>query len=299
MASRLPYRFISDVFGCRHFDKTRGALMYTDLLKASSVERLIGLIQSRYGLGLEVNFLSEPVMPNEGGSYFFNQGTLKVPLQMHEHYFGTAILKNASNLSDFDKSSLTNLIKMVLEPELYHHHLKMKAEQTTIDMGSLDNVEFMFPRNDEFFEEDVIETDAALFEGPTSLVSKVAHEAHDIRENWAFLPWNQIQDQVKGPGDIINLGASTIFVEEITDLSLNTQQMIRFCLQKAPKDDQPKPFFVFGSRFSFNEITQIQHMDQELCEFLKSRCLNLNRVPQGRQQMVQTLELFLEKAFEV
>lgn len=273
--------------------------MYTDLLKASSVERLLGLIQSRYGLGLEVNFLSEPVMPDQGGSFFFKDRIMKIPLLSDGTYFGTAILRDADRISELERPGVADLIKMVLEPELQQHYLRIQKERSELDMGSLDNVEFMFPTNAEFFEEDLIETDAAMYEGPLDLIIKAAHETHEIRENWAFLPWDQIADQVKGPGDILQLGSSTIFVEELSELSVNQQRMILFCLEKAPKDDQPKPFFVFGSRFSYNELCKMTETDKELMKFLKSRCLNLARVPQGRQQMIQTLELFLEKAFEV
>lgn len=78
------------------------------ILKSESVVRLKDLLRSRYHKDLKIDWIKSISTLDMGdGCHQIENGTLHIPIQVHQHFFAMAVIENIHNLSNEDHLLIT------------------------------------------------------------------------------------------------------------------------------------------------------------------------------------------------
>lgn len=259
--------------------------MLAEVLETSSVQRLRGILKSRYGKGLKVNFMVDATSIDlTAQSPCFKQGDLRIPIIANGKFFATAIVPNSTNLSAESVTQVSELVQLVLAPALLDWHLKqneLNATPANNDEGS------PFPGMP-------INAPGFLLESKSKqMISKVAIQIHEITERWASLRYADIKATLLNIQDIKELGALTIVIEDIHSLSTQEQALIAEYMVQA--DLKTEPLFLIGTSMPFHELLAKGQMITAFAKLLQDNRLELDRLPQNFKLLKESLELVLDR----
>ena len=210
----------------------------------TSMLRLEALLQGRYGKGLVLRQIVDAEKIRQidcwGGEFALIEGDLHIPLRMNDNVLGTAVIPKATDLSIRSQGDIAELVKLVLEPQLYNKHLETKfvnLEQMLKNETHL--AEVLNGQN--FFNEssfEIIETEenhdrqelltsfVHLSSRNSELQLKAANVIHEITGNWAFLPFADVADQIHEINDLMDMGSVTLFIKDIEALTRPQQILV-------------------------------------------------------------------------
>lgn len=122
--------------------------MLKNIVESATVEKLKGIISHRYGKGLSIQCMQEASDIDMGEESVFMKGhSLHIPIQVNEKYFATAVIKEASSLSQSDQMAVAYMVRMVLEPEFYNWYLAQAANNSQ-NIEQEENVVSIFTPHD-------------------------------------------------------------------------------------------------------------------------------------------------------
>lgn len=265
----------------------------------TALVKLKQLLSSRYGKGLELRRLidlsklkvnSEPVV--QGNDLF-------IPIVVQEQFLGTAIIPHGWELSSDKKKSITQLVRMVLEPKLYNEFLERRESnlQTIESLNFSANNLSLFADN----EMEEIETDKPqhlitsllhLQGRDSSLIKKVALQIHDFSARWAFIPFEDVCKELHTALDICNLGGMTLYVENVENLSADHQALLADYL-KSPRS-LSEPLILTTSMLPLAELCN-QLTNSEFNADLQASSLDVERAPLNSRMLRELLDLFFHK----
>ncbi len=225
---------------------------------------------------------------------------LHIPIQVHQHYFATVVVESVLGLSKEDHMMISQLVKMVLEPEFYSWYLGQVSHNSQMNVNQ-DNVVSIYNPNTtlsahEDSEEDDTEgnSTSVIFlqaENP-NMIPRLANEVHEISDRWAFLRFKDIQGQIKSVEDLKALGSLTLLIEDILELSPEQQELIHQFLKSAKSSQDP--LLVIGSGSKIENLEADQMIHEGLAPLLKMHRLEIDRLPRDTGLLHEALEIMLE-----
>ncbi len=268
--------------------------MMNDVLKTSSVTRLVGLISSRYGKGLSLSFLND--MDSRELSKMqpaLVDGALKIPIIYHDKYLGTATIADAHDLSREEHTHICYLVKMILQPVLYNQFVLQKPNAPA-EISSQN----VIPLFKDFVEEAPsltrqFETHLIFLESSSELLlHKVSGLIHELSQRWAFIPFHSVSRSVKTPADLASLGEVTLIFSAKDFQEESCQHLI---LEHAKLSlTTPSPLFIVQSLQPVKEFALKAGIRAEVLDALQKNQIQCDRLPRDLDQMIEALELLLE-----
>lgn len=262
--------------------------------------KLKQLLSSRYGKGFELRRLmdlsklrvdSEPVV--QGNDLF-------IPIVVQEQFLGAAIIPHGWELCEDKKKSVTQLVRMVLEPKLYGEYL----ERRETNLQSLESSSFsttnlsLFAEEEDFDDEILAEpknliTSLLHLQGhDNSLIKKVALQIHDFSARWAFVPFEDVSKELHSVMDLCNLGGMTLFIQNVESLSEEHQSLLAEYSQ-SPRS-LVEPLILTSSNLSLEKLNS-RLVNKALLEEIKESYLEVERAPLSSQMLRELLDLFFNK----
>lgn len=262
--------------------------------------KLKQLLSSRYGKGLELRRLMDLSKLRIDSEPVIQGNDLYIPIVVQEQFLGTAVIPHGWELCEDKKKSVTQLVRMVLEPKLYSEYL----ERRETNLQSLEATSFstenvsLFAEDDELIEDTIVEqknlvTSLLHLQGhDNSLIKKVALQIHEFSTRWAFVPFEDVSKEINSVMDICNLGGMTLFVENVEALSEEHQALLAE-YTKSPRS-LAEPLILTSSNLSFEKLSS-RLVNKALLEEIKESYLEVERAPLNSQMLRELLDLFFHK----
>lgn len=273
-----------------------GFNMINDIMKSTSVERLQGILQSRYGKGLELSFLndSDDVIATEANAFALKNGTLHIPITSHGRFLAVAKVPDVSALPRSSAEAITEVVKMILEPAIYNWYLDQTEtnRETGVfnHLGDLHSVE-----DDELFLETNGERAPVVLlvsHNPHRL-PRLALQVHEVMNRWAFVHWNEVRSQIFGVQDLRELGAMTIFIEDALTLSSDEKFLLNEWIQTSKAENEPA--LIIGSSMGWSDLKAKDILPSFLLEEAGFHQIEADRLPADRRFCEEAIKLLLDK----
>ena len=285
--------------------------MWGQSLDSASIIKLKQLVASRFGKGVEIRQLLDI-----SEQYFIEDGfqlkgyDLHIPIAVEGAVLGKAVVPEASDLDQDKQKALAQLIRMVLEPTLYSWYLERKEEnletikknETPIhsfsQIDQLDDSDIDLEETDDL--EDLSEEKPQLISNlihldgkNEQLIKKTALQIHEMTHRWAFVPFKDVRSQINSLLDLCKLGAVTLLIEEVLDLTTSDQELLLEYLE-SPRSDE-EPLIISTSKTQLGEVILTEQLSHRLIDELSVNCFEVDRAPLGYHNLRQVLELFFLK----
>lgn len=264
--------------------------------------KLRQMLSSRYGKGLELRPLMDLSKLEMKSDTIVHGNDLYIPILVAEQFLGTAVIPHGWELTDDKRKSVAQLVRMVLEPVLYNNFL----ERREANLKCLESLEFpdtnlsLFGDDEEDETILVSEEDFATRKHLTAslihlqgqqnqLTKKVALQIHEVSGRWAFVPFEDVKQDLKEALDICNLGAMTLFIDRVEDLSPEHQNLIADYL-KSPRSLE-EPLILTSSTKSPEGLRQ-SITNTRLLEDMLNLHLEVDRTPLSSHTLREMVEMF-------
>lgn len=264
----------------------------------SSVEKLRGIIQGRFGKNLQVHTICDSSI-NEYNDMQIKGVDLHIPLMAEEQLLGTAVLQKATDLKEDDIKTIAQMTKMILEPVLYNTYLERKEFNLKNTILFKENhpseqiIELEIPKNLESdfnqLTKPELLTHLCHLVGHNELILKKASiQIHETAQRWAYAPWSSFKGQIGNINELKQLGAMTFYIEDIHSLNETEQDLIVNYLAEDLKSDDP--LFIVMSP---NEDTfEHSFLRSELKDELHINMLKLDPNKLNIVHLEEVIELF-------
>lgn len=273
--------------------------MQNSALNSSFVNRLKQILESRYGKGLQIRQLMD--LNELQSSEAFTRGRdLHIPIQVNGSLLGTAVVPFADDLNQEKRQGVTQLVRMVLEPAMYRWYLEQKEsnlEELSKAEPNLENVRVFGdePELVEPYESPASELISHLIhlEGRSENTNKkIALQLHELTGRWAFVPFNDIKSELETSEDIAKLGAMTIFVEKVEELTPSEQELLLNYISENRSEEEP--LILTTSTLKLNDLNAVNIVSNFLDE-ISINCFEVDRAPVNKETLKEVLELFFLK----
>lgn len=268
----------------------------------TAMMKLKQLLSSRYGKGLELRRMMDLSKLRDDSEPVVQGNDLYIPIVVQEQFLGTAVIPHGWELSSEKKKSVTQLVRMVLEPKLYNEFL----ERRETNLKTIESLNFSAGNVTLFGDDEDSDIFAPAETTPTqmitsllhlqgrdgSLIKKVALQIHDFSARWAFIPFEDVCKELKSSMDICNLGGMTLYVENVENLSTEHQDLLADYL-KSPRS-LSEPLILTSSTLSLEEVEQ-RLTNQTFGQDIKTSHLEVERAPLNSQMLRELLDLFFHK----
>lgn len=268
--------------------------MVNNLLNTSAVQRLRGIIKSRYGKGLNLRFVVDSNSINfDSATPIRQKGDLLIPILMKEHFLGLATIPEASDIKDTEVGPLADMIRMVLEPTLHHWYLENQP-QNTIDFDFKPAPQLQR----EGAQHDVglgnMARGAFLQSQNPYAIPRWALTIHDSLGRWAFLHFTDLGKSFRNIEEIRSLGAVTLLIDDVALLSPTQEKLIAEFM--ATSNPETEPLILIGSNCTLNEVLAHRKLDDRMTSILSVYQIDLDRLPGRGRQMEDAIRLLLDGA---
>lgn len=286
--------------------------MLKELLSGGVWNKTSQLIQDKYGKKIEFRFLT--VIESED-SFYSKGDDLIVPLKSHHQYLGDVIIQRGATMTVDEKMELTDLIQFLIEPQAYNLHLKTIQNSLSVKNKNSTDIRMKTPNNENIIsifgkfnepnntksahqdEKDekrkTISNILHLKSKKSQLRHKVAMQIHEISGASFFVRFQDITQSIHSVGDLTHLAGSTIYIEDILDLTAGEIQIVA----DYAKDSQHCELqFLIGSDLTDNEIATLPCHEQ-LRKDLSGFLFEIDKVPPNQQRHGQIYKEILELLF--
>ena len=267
----------------------------------TSFLRLQQLVKSRYGKGVKVISVMEISEKHLTMDSFVSGDNLHVPIIVNQNYLGTAVIDEAYSLSKEEKSSLVETVKLVLEPSLYGRWLKRREENLSevsqLDFAPADNLVLFndlekkyldVSHQSENIDIKLISNLIHLHGSNEFFIKRVAYQIHEMSHRWAFLPLQDLSE-IKTIDDLLNLGAVTLFVNNIENLDAEKQVLILKYLE-SPRSSA-EPLFITASPLPLADLKANEGLNPALLKEVTFTCFEVDRAPLSLMELKDILEM--------
>lgn len=276
--------------------------MIAEIMHSNSVLKLRWILQSRYGVGLNVSSMVDiSNIDLTVQSAFRKQGSLHVPIIARGKYLGTAIMDRAELLSESDVNAVSEIVRLVLEPALFSFYL---SKQTIIEDETQDhsNVTFIsgFQNKKETKDESwytnrpELSTSVLFLESHNPhRLSRVAIHIHELGSRWALLNWKDVRNEIHELTDIKSMGPMTLVIDDILTLTPKEQSLIAdYSLDANPMTE---PLILVGGTSHLLDLMDQRLIEEDFGIYLMKNSLNLDRLPTDFTVLKEALELLLDR----
>jgi hypothetical protein len=269
--------------------------MKNTVMNSQSIKRLTKLINDRFGKQLKIQWMREvsslEIQEGRAGSVHFRRDALSIPISFDNKYFATALVEDARSLIHEDLLILTELVKMVLEPEFYNFYLSQTFNNSLNASNEVPSI-VVIRREDDSQDETTGTTLVCLQAVNPALINRIANEVHEITARWASLRFSDIGENIYSESDLIALGNITLIVDDILQLHPQHQEIIyRYLLTH---EAGPGPLFVIGTASTIESLESQDMIHVGLGQLLKEQRLDVERLPRDSARLHETLEIMLQ-----
>lgn len=267
--------------------------MLHDSFNHNAWGKLKEMVASRFGKEIQIKTLS--VTSQTQNFPYMKDDRYIIPISCESHNLGFAIVKDAMNMTLEHKQQVADLVKVILEPALYSWWLEKKAEnlESQLQMTDNMNIEKVIEDLEQFSEEPpqvALVSNLIHLSGKNLLhTQKVAMQLHELAHRWAFVSFKEVQSQILNVEDLKQMGALTLWVEKVEDLTVDQQAL--FADFSAEQQGEALPLVIFGSQLGLAELMGSQ-LDAILIDELSVNCLELDKAPLNYPALREVLELF-------
>ncbi|MGZ3742358.1 MAG: hypothetical protein ACXWRE_10045 [Pseudobdellovibrionaceae bacterium] len=246
--------------------------------------KLKQMLSRQYGKDLEFCHLIDLSMMGTSSEPVVHGNDLYIPIQVQEQFLGAAIIPQGWELSEEMRKSATALIRMVLEPKLYSEYLI--RHQSNLQNMNASDLAMNIPRT----EERTLITSLLHLQGhDNGLIKKIALQIHDFSGRWAFVSFEDVCQELHTCMDLCNLGALTIFLENIEDLSSEHQEILAQYL-KSPRS-LSEPLILTSSTLPLEKLYP-RLVNTALVSDIQDSHLEVQRSPLNSNVLRELLDLF-------
>lgn len=258
--------------------------MIVDALKASSVEKLKGILKDRYGLGLQVQFLLDlDKVKSVTDIAVADNGDLEIPINANGEWMAQAVIPEAGKLHPEDVPAIADMVRLVLEPTLYKWILEQKEVNQRSQPSWFKTELFAVPEEESSDRLSLISSILILRSKTPMTITKIAMEIHDITNRWAYLSLKDVASGIKTLEDIKSVGPITLFVEKDEDLTPEQRELLsQYSLNSNPDEH---PLILIGTSDQKNS-----HLSD-----LQAVKIDLDRLPKNMHELRETLALLLDR----
>lgn len=265
--------------------------MVTDILKTPSVQRLAGILQSRYGKNLEVRFLADANANSWSSSqYSVSQGDLYVPISVHETFLGLAKVPAVQDLADTSVAAIADVVRLVLEPALYRRYLDNRFDimttQNHVSAGAVAEA-VVDSRNPKA---------VLLHSLNPHVTANLAFTLHEETGRWAFLRYSDMKSDFGSAASLEALGRATLFVEDVLQLSPAQWGVLKTFLLNSNPDYHP--LILLGTSRSWAEWHESGEMDHDILDLVAPYTAELDRWPTNRTMQQEAFRMLLKPALQ-
>lgn len=266
--------------------------MVTDILKTPSVQRLAGILQSRYGKDLEVRFIVDA----SAGSWStaeasVSSGDLYIPINVRGTFLGLAKVPGVQSLPGTSIAAITDVVKLVLEPALYRRFLDGRV--TTL----------LSKQNEPVKKEALsLETSSKnakavlLCSHNPSVTTNMAIALHEETERWAMLRYSDMDFNFTDVQTLNTIGRATIFIEDVLQIAPKQWEILKaFLLQS---NSAHHPLILLGTSRSWIEWRNSGEMDHDILDMVAPYTAELDRWPTNRKQQQEAFRLLLQPSLQ-
>lgn len=270
--------------------------------------KLKQILKSRYGKGLELRPVMDIAMLSPTTESLVYGNDLYIPIVVSEQFLGTAVVPHGWELCEDNKKSIAQLVRMVLEPKLYMEFLERRESNlktvTELEVTGQNLSLFGDDYATDFSEEGGIEDRSDLISDSnksfntsvihllgqnSQIVKKVALQIHEFSARWAFVPFEDVAQDIQSVLDLANLGGMTLYVSNIEALSLAHQELLAEYIQSPRQLDEP--LVITASRMSMTEL-QLSLSNEVLLNHVAEVHLEVERAPLSSAVLRELLDLF-------
>jgi hypothetical protein len=214
----------------------------------TSMLKLKKLLSSRYGKGLELRPLMDMSKLVRSPEAVVSGNDLFIPIVVQDQFLGTAVIPHGWELCEDKRKGIAQLVRMVLEPKLYNEFLERRES----NLKAVQNLGFPDSNLVVFGDETSVEDSSYLLETTsfttslihlqgknTQIIKKVALQIHEFSGRWAFVPFEDVQNDINDATDICNLGGMTLYVENVENLSPKAQTILNEYLSSSRSLEEP------------------------------------------------------------
>lgn len=268
-----------------------------------TLEKLKKLVADRYGRSLVLRRLTSIEQLSSDEDFKILDEDLHIPLRIKDAYLGTAVIPEGANLPKEKSLQIAQVVKMVLEPSLYRDFLERTETNLQLSSDSSDELSLSFPSENpdlrifDHSQESISSLDRPTLVSPLihlrghdlHRLKKAALLLHEMTARWAFVPLNDLNDQIQDLNDFMRLGAVTVYVEDVETMNPSFQDTLMKYLEspRAAGD----PIIITGSIKSTGEIAVIESLRSDLRDELVINTLELDRAPLTDRGLKEVLSL--------
>ena len=202
-----------------------------EILDDSAWKKTLQLIEEKYGKTLQFRALT--LLNDQKKSAYLNGDDFIIPLSLKNYDLGNVIVNRGSFLSEEQKSEIVDLIKFLVEPQVYNLLLKTTEENILNQKNNalaeknkvvklFDNFEIYQTSNAKKLLSQIIHLKAHTVQSR----HKVALKIHEMSERNLFVRFHDIINKTATVEDLLSLSDTTVFIEDIEQLSEYELQLL-------------------------------------------------------------------------
>src|SRR3989338_2484662 len=271
------------------------------ILEDSAWKKTLQLIEEKYGKTLQFRALK--LLNDQKKTAYSHGDNFIIPLSLKNHDLGNIIINRGSFLSDEQKSEIVDLIKFLVEPQVYNLHLKT-TEQNILNQK--DNSERESRKvvklyadlddHEENRSKKLLSQIIHLKSHTPQTRHKVALKIHEMSERNLFVRLNDIINTTTTAEEILSLSDTTIYIEDIEMLSATEVHLLERFLTLLPAECSDScPVILVGSCLLMESLSS-KPWSIQLKNDLSGFYFDIDRVPLVQQTSHEILDLLF---FEV
>jgi hypothetical protein len=261
--------------------------MVKDILESAAMGKLKSILQDRYGKGLRVSFMKEvSSLEIEEDGFVLYRGDLHIPIQVNDKYLATAVVVEGAELGETDKETVSQLVRLFLEPEVFNWYVEQATHNSKSEITS--DVISIFEPTLTALSNNLI----CLQTKNPVLIPRLAHNIHEVSQRWAYLRYSDIQGQIQSVADLKSLGSLTLLIDDVLQLSPEQQQILHEAVSHANPSEEP--LFVIGCTSVIEDLESQGMLHAGLAKIMKIHRLDVERLPRDPKLLQEALEIMLE-----
>jgi hypothetical protein len=278
--------------------------MVREVLNSTAMGTLRGIIQDRYGLGIDLRFIQGVSSGNklERDSFEF-EGHVHFPIMVADRLLATAVIENGSRLSQHEQRTAGELIRLFLEPELFSKYLEQvtsnyEAEGKAAQQDSDESNLVQLNRKSVWEPESQsgnksLSSNLFVFESPNNkMLFRLASNIHELSGRWAFLNIKDIKSGISNAEDLRSLGTITLFIDDLSQLEVKFQELLAEVLLSSQPDQEP--LFIVGSTSPIQTLIDENLISPKLSKLLQTYVMDAERLPKDPRLLQESLEIMME-----
>lgn len=265
-----------------------------EILNDTSWKKAFELIQEKFGKTLIYRPIHLLEHSSEMNDFYIQGDDIVIPLRSKSFPLGEVIVSRGYFLASQEKNDVVDLVKFLIEPKLYHIHLKQVEQnaylnqELTLHQRSSDEGKVIDLFKIKTTEKKTLSQVIHLKSQNSQTRHKVALKIHEMAEKNLFVFLDDISASLTNVEDIKTLNDTTVYVEDVSQLSASMITLLTAYLDLSLNSG---PLFLIGSNIDLEAVEKNTNWPSTLKKDLMGFYFDIDRVPISQQTSTEILEL--------